>query len=56
MHAARAACEERAARGAELRPRKVLDAAWQMVQRWGVIGSATVCLVALHPKKPEVTW
>ena len=54
MHAAHVACAERVAHGGAPRPRRVLEAAWQTLRRGGIIGSATVCLVALHPLKPEL--
>ncbi|EOD37867.1 Hypothetical protein EMIHUDRAFT_460475 [Emiliania huxleyi CCMP1516] len=43
MHASAGECAERARSGAEQRPRKAR-----------VLGSATICLVALHPSKPEL--
>jgi len=54
MHATRLAVKQRLKAGRELRPRKILDAAWQRLRRGAVVGSATVCLVALHPTKPEL--
>jgi len=54
MHATRLAVQQRLKTGRELRPRKILDAAWQRLRRGAVVGSATVCLVALHPTKPEL--
>ena len=54
MHASAGECAERARSGAEQRPRKVLEAAWRATRRAGVLGSATICLVALHPSKPEL--
>jgi len=54
MHASAGECAERARSGAEQRPRKVLEAAWRATRKARVLGSATICLVALHPSKPEL--
>ena len=54
MAASHAACVQQVERGRELRPRKVLDGAWQALRQSAIVGSSTVCLVGLHPVKPEL--
>jgi protein phosphatase PTC7 len=53
MHAALHFCEQHKA-DLEVRPSKVLQAAWHKMQSVGTVGSSTACLVSLHPHTAEL--
>ena len=52
MHAAGRACA--ALKQHDVVPKRVLLEAWHEVRRTEMVGSATACLLALHPHKPEL--
>ncbi len=53
MYASRTSCSLMK-REKELHPQHVLLEAWHVLKRSSLVGSSTVCLVALHPHKAEL--